>query len=665
MLKSSFKFDNVRKTYSNRIRFDNASSLKIEFFRILQSLLFKSSYLIHHDNQRQTFVDFDVNKKFELNVIIYHVKSFANWNDIDYSFRKSIELILFLNRLLTSAETRYWSIELKLVDIVWMFKKIKYLIDSFSLTIVIYTNHDATLEFVKQTTLIISSIDKLNLRLVLASNYIQRFNFDIRHKFDKQHIIFDVFFRLVSLNDNTKKSIDKNELDALFITILIEMKIVFRNQLLKDYFKNSTWKKIIVLLNVQKQIDTENNAILSFYREQDFIFRINDHTFDHAFQFRRLCISQSLIDEILDTFHDFVNEHSDFIKCYERMTIFYFIRDFFKQLRDYLRHCSNCQIHQSRRHKSHDFLQLILFASIFFHTLIIDFILTFLKSRDDLNVDMSITCKFIKHIICISNKSIWFVAQWIKILLNRLDIVDWEISKIIIFDKDRKFMFKLWIELFRQLNVKLLYFTAYHSQIDDQSKRTNQILKIAFRFAIVTLDNSIDWSDVTFRIQRTLNNSIVNIDKTFNEISYHHDISFSIWDASSRHDWHDCTISEDFFYLLTIESLSFSSRTIELSKSSSRVRCLIMKFMKHFRDVAMLEIVHFVRDVLFFFASSQASLVVTTSLLTSKQYCTCDNFCFLWNHQHCRRSHRLKSCMSWKYERHQLTFKVLESLKAQ
>ena len=87
-------------------------------------------------------------------------------------------------------------------------------------------------------------------------------------------------------------------------------------------------------MNAQKQIDIENNATLYFYRKHDLIFRIDDHTFDHVFQFRRLCISQSLIDEIFDTFHDFVNEHFDFIECYERMIISYFIRDLFKQLRD-------------------------------------------------------------------------------------------------------------------------------------------------------------------------------------------------------------------------------------------------------------------------------------------------------------------------------------------
>ena len=272
LLKFFLKIDNVRKTYSSRIRLENASSLKIEFFRIFQFLLFKFSYLVHHDSKRQTFVDFDVNKKFELDVIIYHVKSFANWDDIDYSFRKSIELILFFNRLFISVETRYWSIELKLTDIVWMLKKIKHFIDSFALSIVIYTNHDSTLEIVKQISFIISSIDKFNLRFVRASNYIQRFNLDIRHKSDKQHIVSDALSRLISFNDNIKKSFDENELNALFITTLIEMKKVFRNRLLKDYIKNFVWRKIIVLLNAQKQIDTENNAAFFFLSRKRFHF---------------------------------------------------------------------------------------------------------------------------------------------------------------------------------------------------------------------------------------------------------------------------------------------------------------------------------------------------------------------------------------------------------
>ena len=77
------------------------------------------------------------------------------------------------------------------------------------------------------------------------------------------------------------------------------------------------------------------------------IFHFDDYIIDeHAFEFRRFCIFQFLIIEIFDTIHENNNDHSNFDKCYE--IFFYFIRELLKQFRNYLRHCSNCQIHQTR-----------------------------------------------------------------------------------------------------------------------------------------------------------------------------------------------------------------------------------------------------------------------------------------------------------------------------
>ena len=74
--------------------------------------------------------------------------------------------------------------------------------DNF-LSIVIYIDHELTLNIVKQITLIINFIDKLNFRFVKISNYLQKFNLNIKHKFDKQHIVSNAFFRLA--NANTKQ----------------------------------------------------------------------------------------------------------------------------------------------------------------------------------------------------------------------------------------------------------------------------------------------------------------------------------------------------------------------------------------------------------------------------------------------------------------------------
>ena len=51
--------------------------------------------------------------------------------------------------------------------------------------IIIYIDHDATLNIAKQTSLFIIFTNKFNLRLIKAFDYFQRFNLNIRHKSNK------------------------------------------------------------------------------------------------------------------------------------------------------------------------------------------------------------------------------------------------------------------------------------------------------------------------------------------------------------------------------------------------------------------------------------------------------------------------------------------------
>ena len=74
LFKSIFIVDNARKFYASRIRLKNSTSLKKKVFKIFQFLFFESSYFIYHDFSRQLFVDLNFNKKFEINVFVYHVK---------------------------------------------------------------------------------------------------------------------------------------------------------------------------------------------------------------------------------------------------------------------------------------------------------------------------------------------------------------------------------------------------------------------------------------------------------------------------------------------------------------------------------------------------------------------------------------------------------------
>ncbi len=148
----------------------NPTARELASFKTIQDLLSCPSYLVHPNPERQIFIDLDASKEFGFGAMIYHLK--GNLATGDYLARKAVEPILFLSRLLNPAETRYWPTELELAGIVWVLRKIRHMIESSKHPTLIFTDHGAALGIAKQTSLSTSSTDKLNLRLIRASEYL-------------------------------------------------------------------------------------------------------------------------------------------------------------------------------------------------------------------------------------------------------------------------------------------------------------------------------------------------------------------------------------------------------------------------------------------------------------------------------------------------------------
>ena len=514
LLKNSLKSENARRAFATKIKFSKSTTKELNFFHEIQQHFFKSGFLRHFDFFRQLFVNLNTFDK-NIDVMIYHINKNSNFDIMftnKFSSRKSVEFILFFSRLLNTAESKYWLTKLEIIDLIWIIRKIRYMIESFKASLIFYTDHEASLKIAKQTLLTTFSTNKLNLRLVKVFDYIQRFDILIRHKFEIIHIVSDALSRLSS---STISITQDEKLNVLFVAFMTEMREDFRQRLLDEYITNQNWQRIIKILDSSKK----NNIRLSFEKINDFIYRkeLSDET--SLFVSRRMCVSHSMIDEILSMIHN--NEHFDFDKTYERTICSWYIRDLIDHLKRFLKNCAKCNVNRTRRHRFFDSLQLILSSSISFHTLIIDFVLALSESHIDLNVFMSIICKFNKRITAISEKDIWKTSDWATIMLERLNLTNWRLLKIIISDRNRKFLSNLWIALFDQLEVKLLYFIVYHFQIDDASERTNQTLKIALRYHLMCLKDSKNWSTVVDSMQRDFNNtSFFIITKTFNEICY-------------------------------------------------------------------------------------------------------------------------------------------------
>ena len=166
---------------------------------------------------------------------------------------------MFLNRMFTSTEKKYWFTKLKMIDLIWLIKRIRHLIETFKHVIIIYTNHAVNSFITRQFKFTSNNVDKLNMKLIRASIYFFQFRLNIRYKLNKKHIILNFFNRLFITN---RMFSDKNDVLNIenFHTIMINSEnnftYVYQNDLIVvsndfkkrlqvDYRKNFVWKKFL------------------------------------------------------------------------------------------------------------------------------------------------------------------------------------------------------------------------------------------------------------------------------------------------------------------------------------------------------------------------------------------------------------------------------------
>ena len=129
----------------------------------------------------------------------------------------------------------------------------------------------------------------------------------------------------------------------------------------KKLFQKNNWKLFLwfelkenICCFEQTKAERWKQRTTFFYRKtNEFIYRSNDLIIDdHVYEFRRFCIFHLIIQDIFVVAHN--DNHFEFVRCYDKISFNYYIRDFIKYLRDFFKHCSKCQTYQTRRHMSYD-----------------------------------------------------------------------------------------------------------------------------------------------------------------------------------------------------------------------------------------------------------------------------------------------------------------------
>ena len=516
------------KATAMRLRLEKPTPREINAYHQLQQIFARPTILHHHDPKRQMFVDLDASKEWGFAAHVYHVKEDLpkasepiglvrrppagrplkpavtrplKPSATDHPKQKSLQPILFLSRQIKPAETRYWPTELEMAGIVWVVKKIRHLIEACVKPTIIYTDHSAAVGLVRQTSLNTASVEKLNLRLVRASEYLQRFRIEIRHKPGKTNIVPDALSRLASRDYGESQSSEGSELDALSVDAypvsLIQVSDSFK-QRVKNGYSEPRWQRIRRIIEHNKALD-ENAAMLPYELIDGLLYCKGEYGN------LRLCIPSTLEKEVFTLAHDEMG-HPGYARTHEKLTTGLFIYNMATKLHEYIRHCPHCQMNQTPRHRPYGSLQPIYSPARPFHTLTIDFILALPKAASGDDTVMTVTDKFSKAITLIAGEIRWGGELWAQALLDRLLLLGWGIPWAIISDRDRRFIGQVWGEIFRLLKVDLLYSTAWHPQTDGMSERSNQTAEIALRYFIECMDNR--WPHALPQLSSVLNNSI-------------------------------------------------------------------------------------------------------------------------------------------------------------
>ena len=231
----------------------------------------------------------------------------------------------------------------------------------------------------------------------------------------------------------------------------------------------------------------------------------------------RLMISKALEEEIFELAHR--SHHVEFHRTYQHIAESLYIRKLSIRLRKFIEHCPNCLLYQTRRHQSYEELQFIRTMNVSFHTITMNFVMTLSISQEEYDCMLIIIDKFFKRMTMISSKATYTAEQWAHLILERLQIANWDVSIAIINDKDSKFMSDFWKTTFKKLKTSILISIVYHSQTNEQFERINQTIEIALRFLLSSIEDSL-WPSLLLTLQAAFNNSETTIEHSSNEVIY-------------------------------------------------------------------------------------------------------------------------------------------------
>ena len=243
----------------------------------------------------------------------------------------------------------------------------------------------------------------INYHVIVEKCHFKKIDEKINHfKIDDHVIVEKCRFNKTKKNQNTSKSTNISLSKNFVLMKSTKMRLIIILSSTKNASSNES-KKINENVDKLKLNSTYVEFEINFVFVDFFIYHTkNDNV--------RFCVSKNCVQNVLRITHD-ENYHAKHHRVYARLMKTIYIRKLSKRLIIYIRHCSQCQLNQIKKHKSYDELMFIFTLIISYHIIVINFIIILSKQTHDCDVMMIIICKFFKKNILIFEKTTFIVKQ--------------------------------------------------------------------------------------------------------------------------------------------------------------------------------------------------------------------------------------------------------------
>lgn len=467
--------------------------------------------LSHFDPDKTLYLNVDGCLERGFGVMVFHTKDGFVWDGNSPIPSAECLPVLFLSRCLTKEELNYGPTEQEVACLVWAVKNIHTMIHGSNREVIALTDHSATVDIMRNTSLRTSSTDRANRRLISASVYLSQFNIKGVHFPGRLNFVPDALSRLKAKGDPLEPHEGDVVLDNVwFSSAQIDPEL--RQKYIEGYDDDPKYARIIEEL---RKSPTEDSG--TFCRIGHPFTVINRLLYNiRSDGTRSLCIPRNQVKDILDAVHDKKHHFGRDRMMYDLRGLT--INNKTQKVKKYIEFCPSCGPNQTDRQTPIGNYQPIRPSDTLpMRVIAIDFIVGLpevsakgsrwqYKEHTVFNSLMTVSDKATKRTMLIPGNDKYTAEDWGELFLQQLLIYDWGVPHGIISDRDSKFVSEFWKGMWTGLGTKLLMTAAYHPQANGMDERKNQSIEIAIRFH--TFDNpDSNWVELLPSLQWNLNSS--------------------------------------------------------------------------------------------------------------------------------------------------------------